>query len=128
MMCQKAQLALDRGDAPAAFEALKRAASIRCDGTVGWLLETCCKRLAEDQARASLWSMAHRLRDVSAAATPGCAPRHVLIVGPATEAIDKALEAARSAAGVDRDADFVTAHARHVLDRNDVKPGVPSSG
>ncbi len=111
MMCQKAQLALDRGDAPAAFEALKRAASIRCDGTVGWLLETCCKRLAEDQARASLWSMAHRLRDVSAAATPGCAPRHVLIVGPATEAIDKALEAARSAAGVDPDADFVTAHA-----------------
>ena len=110
MMCEDARAALDRGDAAAAFEVLQRAAAIRSDGAVGCLLHTCCERLAEDQARTSLWSMAVRLRDASAAATPAHAPRHVLVVGPETESMDTALKAARYAGVVDPDAGVKTAH------------------
>lgn len=65
-LCADAQHALDHGDAAAAFEALERAATLRCDARVGSMLETCCAKLAEAQAQASLWAMAERVRVESA--------------------------------------------------------------
>jgi hypothetical protein len=108
-LCAVAQRALDHGDAPAAFEVLQRAAAIRCDDTVGRLLESCCERIFEGVARASLWAMAHRLRDGSGGARPAPASGRVLLVGPA-EGRDSLLEAACQAGVAAPGAEVMIAH------------------
>jgi tetratricopeptide (TPR) repeat protein len=78
-LCAQAQRALDCSDAPAAFDALQRAAAIHCDARVGRMLDVCCERLAEGVARASLWSMVQRLRD-TAGQRPVPPPRRAFII------------------------------------------------
>ena len=80
-MCAQARKDFDAGDPATAFDALQRAAAIRCDSVVLRLLEACSERLVEHEAEASLWSM---VRSVCAAAAEGAAcvtVRSVVVVG-----------------------------------------------
>jgi uncharacterized protein YchJ len=79
-LCSAAQFALDRGDATSAWEHVKGAAAIRCDANVGRMLERCCTRLTESRSKASLWSMALRLRADAHETSPARPPRRITIV------------------------------------------------
>lgn len=67
-LCARARQALGAGEGSVAFEVAREAASIRCDATVGRLLEDCAAKLAEREAQASLWDVARRV--CAATATP----------------------------------------------------------
>jgi glycosyltransferase involved in cell wall biosynthesis len=64
-LCDEAQRALGSGDAATAFEILERAARIRCTPRVERLLDTCCAKITEPVAQASLWATAHAACDVT---------------------------------------------------------------